>query len=313
MKTICPICNQRKAKRRCWRQNMEEICPLCCAEKRDTACGDCPHYVEAQKYEDARRPSAATPEKHFMIELNPEAEAAVDAAMKLVERGDVRRAGDALARLLREYPRDHMVRYGMGTLHAFKGEHQEAIRYFDQAIAIYPYFVEAHFNRAVACQKQVDLSGAIRGFRRVVEVGDPNDPPVAQARSQLKNMAEIIRETEGVDMEIFLESQETFNRAFVLMEQGDWLRALTGFRASAAKHDRNAPTHGNLALCLAKLGRKAAALAELDRALEIDPSYEPAMSNRLAVEQMEEGRPLETAGFKSIYYSREKILRDQGR
>lgn len=70
MKTICPICDQRRAKRRCWRQNMEEICPLCCAAKRDAECDDCPHYSEAQKYESARRPVAVTPDKDFLIELN---------------------------------------------------------------------------------------------------------------------------------------------------------------------------------------------------------------------------------------------------
>ncbi|MDO8543867.1 MAG: tetratricopeptide repeat protein [Opitutaceae bacterium] len=313
MKTTCPICNERNAKRRCWRKNMEEICPLCCAGMRGTECGNCPHYGEAQKYDSARRASAAPSGKDFIIELNPKAEEAVNAALELAERGDVRRAGDALARLLQEYPRDHMARYGMGTLHAIKGEHQEAIRYFDQAIAIFPYFTEAHYNRAAACQKQLDIAGAIRGFRKVVEIGDSNDTPAKQARSNLGKIAAIIRQTEGVDFEIYIESQEAFDRAFALMEQGDWWRALAGFRASAAKHDRNAPTHGNLGLCLAKLGRKAEALAELDRALEINPRYEPAVLNRVAVERMEEGQPLQTAEFMTINYSREKVLRERGR
>ena len=206
-----------------------------------------------------------------------------------------------------------MVRYGMGTLHAIKGEHPEAIRYFDQAIAIYPYFVEAHFNKAVACEKQLDIAGAVRAFRKVVEVGDPNDSTVTQARSLIARLAAIIRQIDGVDLEAYLESQDAFDRAFALMEQGDWLRALTGFRASAAKNDRNAPTHGNLGLCLAKLGRKAEALAELDRAVKIDPRYEPAKFNRVAVDRMEEGRPMDFAEFKSIYYSRDQLLANQGR
>jgi tetratricopeptide (TPR) repeat protein len=205
------------------------------------------------------------------------------------------------------------VRYGMGTLHAIKGEHQEAIRYFDQAIAIFPHFIEAHFNRAVACQKQIDIAGAVRSFRKVIDVGEPNDPPVKQARSQLDRMAGLIRRTEGVDIDLYLESQEVFDRAFALMQQGDWVRAAAGFRAAAAKHDRNAPTHGNLGLCLAKLGRKAEALAELDRALEISPDYELAKNNRVAVLQMEEGRPLKVSEFRSVNYSRDKVLQDRGR
>lgn len=44
---------------------------------------------------------------------------------------------------------------------------------------------------------------------------------------------------------------------------------------------------------------------------EINPEYEPAMTNRLVVEQMEEGHPMEGVGFKSIEYSREKLEREK--
>src|ERR1039457_1572543 len=92
------------------------------------------------------------------------------------------------------------------------------------------------------------------------------------------------------------------------MEKGDWSGALAGFRASAAKHDRNSPIHGNMGLCLAHLGHKAQALAEFDRALEIDPEYSPAAANRAAAEHMEEGAPLKSAGFKIVEFAREKIF-----
>ena len=70
-------------------------------------------------------------------------------------------------------------------------------------------------------------------------------------------------------------------------------------------NDRNVPTHGNMGLCLAKLARKAAALKELDRAIEMDSGYEPAKDNRLVVEQMEEGLPLEAAKFRRVEFSLE--------
>jgi len=56
-----------------------------------------------------------------------------------------------------------------------------------------------------------------------------------------------------------------------------------------------------MALCLAQLGRKADAMMGFARALEIDPQYEPAMSNRLLVEEMEEGVPLQI-GYESIKF-----------
>ena len=95
------------------------------------------------------------------------------------------------------------------------------------------------------------------------------------------------------------------------MEQGAWDRALAGFRAAAAMNDRNPPTHGNMGLCLAKLGRRAEALMELDRALEIDPQYDPASQNRVVVERMQEGVPMDIAGVKRVEFSKEKVMREQ--
>jgi lipoprotein NlpI len=67
-----------------------------------------------------------------------------------------------------------------------------------------------------------------------------------------------------------------------------------------------------MGLCLAQLGQKAAALAALDRALEIDPTYTPAHSNRKVVETMTEGSPLENATFKSINHGLDEHLKKRG-
>lgn len=308
MKNPCPLCGKRKAQRRCLRQNNAEVCSLCCAEMRNETCGDCSHYAVAQQYRAARRPHLTPPDRHFIAEFNPEVDDAVDAALELAERGKTDAAGAALNRLLSEHPGNHYVCYGMGTLHAVKCEYKESIKWLDKAISIFPYFVEAHFNMAVSYQKQFDVGNAIRAYRKVVELGDPNDMPAKQARSFLDNMAVTIRRSESIDLDSYIESQSEFDRAFTLMEHGDWSGALAGFRASAAKNDRNAPIHGNMGLCLAKLGYKAQSLAELDRALEIDPQYEPAMTNRIAVERMEEGISMNIAGFKRIEFGKERFL-----
>ncbi|HEV2391334.1 MAG TPA: tetratricopeptide repeat protein [Verrucomicrobiae bacterium] len=68
---------------------------------------------------------------------------------------------------------------------------------------------------------------------------------------------------------------------------------------------------GNLALCLAGLGRKAEALASLDRALELDPAYEPARTNRKAIEAMREGKPFVPGIVAETEYYRERIEAEQ--
>lgn len=282
---------------------------------RNETCAGCSYYGAAQQYQadrSQRISHAPPPEGHFTIELNPQVEKAVDAALELCEQGKADAARSQVARLLAEHPRNHMVCYAMGVLHALKGEYKESIPWFDKSIAIYPYCVEAHFNKAVSYQKQCKLAQAVHAYRKVVALGDPDDVPAKQARSFLGDIAVAIRRHEGIDLDTYVQSQELFDRAFVLMEQGDWSGALVGFSASAEKSDCNAAVHGNLALCLAELGYKAQSLAELDRALEINPQYEPAMSNRLVVEGMEEGSPLNAAELLRIEFGKMKLLKKLG-
>jgi tetratricopeptide (TPR) repeat protein len=62
-----------------------------------------------------------------------------------------------------------------------------------------------------------------------------------------------------------------------------------------------------MGLCYAFLGRKREALAAFDRALDIDPSYEPAQTNRLNVLAMQEGERL-AAELMSVDYYRERHI-----
>lgn len=156
----------------------------------------------------------------------------------------------------------------------------------------------------------MDIKNAIRAFRKVVEIGPPDDSEVLKARSFIDDMEETIRANNGVDLDVYLETMDEFDQAFERFRRGEWTAALAGFRAVAAKTDRNAPTHGNMGLCLAQLGRKAEALAEIDRALEIDPDYQPARINRTIIEAMEEGKPLQVAGGVEIEYNKQRVQRE---
>ncbi len=288
------------------------VCGPCCAEIRNESCADCAHYAQAQAYQASRSVRSAPPDGHYIIEINPAVEEAVNAAMELAESGKVEQARQAIDALHREHPHNHLVYYAEGTLSAIDGEHAESLKWFDKAIAIYPYFLEAHFNRAVAYQKQLDVGNAVRAYQKVIEIGDSEESCVEQAQSFIDSFAKSIRRSDGVDLETYLVSKDAFDQAYALMEAGEWAAALKGFLAAAAKTDHNAPTHGNIGICYAQMGRKADALAAFDKALEIDPSYEPAITNRIGAERMTEGRP-QQAGFASVDYGRERALQKRHR
>jgi tetratricopeptide (TPR) repeat protein len=306
MKSKCPECGTGKARRRCHRVGDVEICSACCAGMRDPDCGDCPHYAVAARYEANRRRNSGLGPGDFMMEISPEVTEAVDEALKAVERGDLAQPMDDLKDLLRDHPLHDGVSYGIGVIHGLRGEIRESIGWFERAIEINPFNLEAHFNRAVSFQKLFDVVRCIRGYQKVVAIGEVDDPAVVQARSLIKDLSKSIEKSYGVRMEDYLRSAELFEEAFEWMESGDWSGALKGFRASATINDRSAPCHGNMGLCLAQLGRKAEAIAAFERALEIDPDYEPAMSNLKIALKMDEGKPLEDVEYQSISFAEEQ-------
>lgn len=176
----------------------------------------------------------------------------------------------------------------------------QAVEWYDKAIAIFPYMIEAHYNKAAACLKLMDVPCSLRAYRKVVEFGERNDPTVKDAREQLDSIETGLRKHYQIGVDKFLAAADAFNLAFDFMEKGAWQEAADHFRKSAALNERSTPTHGNLGLCYAQLGRKAEALAELDRALELDPAYEHARTNRKVVVKMTEGQPMESVIFKNV-------------
>lgn len=301
------VCTHRKGRRICKLHNNEIVCSLCCAESRNSGCEGCPHYVMAKQYV-ASKAKEGKP-KHFIAEIKPEVERTVNKALKLVEKGEIEKGESIISELKKDHPRNHTIYYGLGVVHALKGEHDEAIEYFDKAIDIFPYFLEAHFNKGVAYQKKFDIGNMIKAFKEVVTIGDPKDSHVQQAQDFIEKMEQYVKETDDIDLETYLECQEKFNEAYSYMEKGEWKKALDGFKAVLSKTKKHPQSYGNMGICYACLGQREQALAAFDKALEIDPSYEPALTNRAAVESLKEGEKLEQAIFESVDYYKDSYLK----
>ena len=305
----CVLCLKDKARRECHLKEGVKICSRCCAELRGEHCSDCSHYAETLRHQAERWREGSLPEGHFIAELNPEVQDAVYEALALGMDGEISEAMPIMKRLVRDYPRCYDVHYGMGLLHGFQGQREKSIECFLRCLKIFPYFAEAYYNLAVSYSQSYRITDAITAYRKAVKYGEPAEEYYVEAKSAIENAAQVILENNGVDLDTYLESSAMFDKAFACMEAGDWEDALAGFLVCAKLVPNGLSTYGNLTLCYTNLGRKADALAAFDRALEIDPAYEPALNNRVLAERMEEGVPLAGIGFESINYGVEKIKR----
>lgn len=296
----CVICNKVKGKRGCKIHNSQLICPRCCGENRGGRCEVCQYYQAGIQYQAAKKKAQAQSE--FVIELNEEIDEAVDRAMEAVEKRKFSKAQKILDGLIQEHPRYHMVLYGMGVLFAMQGQYEKAIEYLKNAVEVFPLFMEAYYNLAIAYKSIFDIANMVRASRKVIELAQPGSEYYNNAQDLIGVMEQSMREKDGIGLEAFINGQDEFDQAFNLMEKGDWKAAVKGFERAILWHPDLPQPYGNMGTCYAKLGKRQAALAAFKKALEIDPQYEPAIINKDATEQLNDGQCLSGDMKTTRYY-----------
>lgn len=300
-KKKCAICSEGKARRKCEKHNDEYICSKCCAEIRSPACEECQYYDKAVQYEAIK----GQKNKHFIVEINKQLEDKIDEALALIERGKMEKGEEILQKLLISHPDYYLLNYAMGVVHAMRDEHDMAIEYFNKATDAFPYFMEAYFNMGMVYRKKLDFHNAIVFFKKAIQFGDPQDSNVVYAKKFISDIeADIIRQN-GVSLDVYLEMQKVFERAFSFMENRDWHKAIPLFQDCTKVLNNHAQSYGNLGLCYAHVGQKGDAINAFNKALEIDPDYEPAIINKANLEAMKDGE-MPNDSYKSVEYYKDK-------
>lgn len=300
-KPVCAVCAAAPGRRGCRLRAAARICPSCCAHQRTPACAGCDYWTQAAGYHRERSAPA------FVAVSEPGFEAEVDRALAMAERGQLAEAEGIIAGLLADRPDLHLVQFGMGVIRSHQRRIAEALVHFDRAVAIFPAFVEGWYNKASSHQQLLELGPMIRAYRRVIELGDPADDCVIRARDLLRDLDTQQRAATGLSLDQYLVLMDQFESAMSAMRDGDYAAALAGFQQILEQDPTSVQAHGNAGLCCAFLGRKAEALAAFDRALALDPDYEPARNNRRGVLALREGGKL-AADFLTVDYYRDKHL-----
>ena len=90
--------------------------------------------------------------------------------------------------------------------------------------------------------------------------------------------------------------------------EGRFQSAIDLFAQVLATQKDHVQSYGNMGLAYAILGNRQKALECLDRAIELDPEYEPAIVNRLSVASLKDGEALPDFDPRELnYYSEFKL------
>ncbi len=189
------------------------------------------------------------------IELNPRAGIAYNnLGNRALLLRDYDRAQQLLERAVELEPDEPIAHFNLGQFYSAVNRPVMAIDSFRHAVQLGPRYAEAHYRLAVELRKVGEYDDAIAHLRDAIQLQPISPLPYNEL-------------------------------ATLLAERGRVEDAERTLRLAIRSAD-SAQTHFNLAIVLGRKGQQDEALAELQRALEIDPEYQPA---RAALERARAG------------------------
>lgn len=213
----------------------------------------------------------------------------VDYALELFDNGEHKKSKKLLESLQKKEPMDSHVNYALGIHAVFFKDFDGAILFFEKAIQANPNFMQAHFNLGMCYKTTFRLNKMIEAFRNSLKCDNGNEKAFKIAKEMIENFEKQVQEDEGITLDEHLQAYNLFEQGSELMRVGSWEEAIVCLKKSAMISLTHPQTFGNMGICYMQLGEKAEALKAFDKALEIDPQYEPAMLNRELARKNQEG------------------------
>lgn len=236
---------------------------------------------------------------------------ACDAALMKIESGDIQGGEIEAERLYDLYPYDYMVNYLQGVCSISRESYQDAIYFFVNAIAINPKFCEGYYNLANAFLHEHQMPESITCFRKIIEIQGENGELGKLAKQRIDSISGMLQKISGITMENYLNQHKLFEKAHEALKQKRYEKAISSFKQVLILEPKHVQSYGNIALAYSALGEQKIALQYVEKALLLDPTYEPAKQNKEVILKLKEGERnsfsmLETEYYKEKFMSQRK-------
>lgn len=214
-------------------------------------------------------------------------------------------ARDEAEDLIEEFPGRFEPIFLMGTCLALEGNAQEAIPFLERAIALHPS-PEAYYNLAGAHKSLSHIQETVTCMQKVMELDGKKGEHGKKAKAYLKELASIIQKNSGLTLDQYMENKARFDEAFKHLAEGRCQDAIRGFNQVLAVEPDHVQSFGNLGLAYAGLGDRENALRHIDKAIELDPEYQPAIDNRQIVLALAPRERLNLKAMREVEFYAEK-------
>ena len=222
-----------------------------------------------------------------IIALNPQARNAhLNLGEALYNQERYEEALEAARVAVEQDPDYFKVHRNLGEVLNALGRFEEAENHLRRALVLNPQARNAHLNLGEALRKQGRYEEALLAAQIALQQDSDSYPAHLGLGAVLCNLGRFEEAESSLRRALVLNPQAAdayINLSTALYGQGRHEEAVDAARLAVAQNSGSVEAYMGLGSILGNLGRLAEALAAFDSSLALDPTFEPAHTNRAAV------------------------------
>ena len=206
----------------------------------------------------------------------------INSILSLFSAGETQMALDSANNLIEDFPNEELLFNICGACYANLGDHNTAIKNFEQAINIQPDYAKAHFNLGGTFQDIGQLNSSVKSYEKAIIL----EPNYAEAHNNLGN---VLKELGQLNSAIgcyekaivinpeYIEAHYSLGSIFE--ELGQLTFAIKYYEEVLSIKPDFFKMHNNLGVILQNLGQLNDAAKHLEKAVTIKPDFAEAHNN----------------------------------